>query len=309
MDLTGQEPRISVVMPHLDDLANLDACLAHLAAQRMPPERYEVIVADNGSRAGLAAVEAVAAGRARVVAAPERGAGPARNAGVAAARGAILAFIDSDCRPSPDWLVAGEAALAADGAAWSDRAGSDVVGGAVRVIAADAAAPSAVEAYELVFAFRNDLYVRRKGFTVTANMFVSRAVFAAVGPFANGVSEDVEWCHRARALGFRLGYAPACIVAHPARRSWDELARKWRRTTREAHALAPVGLLGALRWLARAWLVLLSALPQSWRILRSSDLPARRTRLGAVMVLLRIRGFRFAEAHRLAFGLSQEVVR
>ncbi|GLS53593.1 hypothetical protein GCM10007886_17760 [Methylobacterium gregans] len=304
MDLSGQEPRISVVVPHLDDLANLDACLAHLAAQRMPPEHYEIIVADNGSHGGLATVEAVAGGRARVGAAPARGAGPARNAGVAAARGAILAFIDSDCRPSPDWLAAGEAALAS-----GDPARSDVVGGAVRVVAADAAAPSAVEAYELVFAFRNDLYVHRKGFTVTANMFVSRRVFAAVGPFANGVSEDVEWCHRARALGFRLGYAPACIVAHPARRSWDELARKWRRTTREAHALAPAGLLGALRWLARAWLVLLSALPQAWRILRAADLPARRTRLGAVLVLLRIRGLRFAEAHRLAFGLSQEIVR
>ena len=284
-------PRLSVVMPHLDDLANLDRCLSLLAAQTLAPAEFEVIVADNGSKAGLAAVRAVAGDRARVVAAPERGAGPARNAGVRAARGEILAFIDSDCRPDADWLAAGAAALA----------GHDVVGGAVRVVAGSGA-PGPVEAYELVFAFRNDLYVRRKGFTVTANMFVRRADFDAVGPFANGMSEDVEWCHRARALGYHLGYAPACIVAHPARRTWDELTRKWRRTTREAHAFARPGLLGALPWLARAWIVLLSALPQAVRVMRAPELPAAQTRWGAIGVLLRIRSFRFAEAHRLAFA-------
>ncbi|WP_238181471.1 glycosyltransferase [Methylobacterium trifolii] len=296
---TADGPAISVVMPHLDDLENLDLCLSHLQAQTLGRDHFEIVVSDNGSRGGLAAVAALAGTRARVVAAPERGAGPARNAGVAAAKGRILAFIDSDCRPAPDWLREGVAALAHH----------DVVGGAVTVVPERDGAPEPVEAYELVFAFRNDLYVRRKGFTVTANMLMPRAVFEAVGPFANGVSEDVEWCHRARRLGYRLGYAPACVVAHPARRTWAELVRKWRRTTREAHALARPGPLGAAAWLARAWIVLLSALPQAVRLLRAPELSAPRIRWAALRVLLRIRSFRFAEAHRLAFGRASEAVR
>lgn len=289
---------VSVVIPHVDDLANLDRCLALLAGQTLPSGRVEVVVADNGSAAGLAAVRAVAAGRARVIDAPERGAGPARNAGVAAARGDILVFLDSDCRPEADWLARGLAALG----------GADVIGGAVRVVAENAAAPTPVEAFELVFAFRNDLYVARKGFTVTANMFVRRAVFEAVGPFRNGMSEDVEWCHRARARGYRLAYAPGAVVAHPARRTWDDLVRKWRRTTREAYLLARPGGLRVLPWLARAWLVLLSALPHALKAMRAAEIGPLRDRLGAARVLLRIRGFRFLEAHRLAFT-RQEAAR
>ncbi|WP_043749550.1 glycosyltransferase family 2 protein [Methylobacterium nodulans] len=291
-------PLVSVVIPHVNDLANLERCLDLLAAQTLPPGTVEVVVADNGSAAGLAAVEALAAGRARVVPAPIRGAGPARNAGVAAARGNILAFIDSDCRPAPDWLEQGLKALDA----------ADIVGGAVRVEAENRAAPTPVEAFELVFAFRNDLYVQRKGFTVTANMLVRRTVFEAVGPFANGLSEDVEWCHRARARGYRLAYAPAARVAHPARRTWEELVRKWRRTTREAYLLAAPGPLGRLPWLARAWLVLLSALPHAVKVLRA-PVGGLRARLRAAGILLRIRSFRFAEAHRLAFGRHAEAAR
>ena len=36
----------------------------------------------------------------------DRGPAPARNLGVSLARGDIIAFTDSDCRPTPDWLAA-----------------------------------------------------------------------------------------------------------------------------------------------------------------------------------------------------------
>ena len=48
-------------------------------------------------------------------------------------------------------------------------------------------------ARERALAFRNECYVKDLGFTVSASMFVWRAVFDAVGGFKNGVPEDKDW--------------------------------------------------------------------------------------------------------------------
>ena len=95
----GQPPSIglvSVIVPHLDDYDNLDACLTLLGEQSFPDDRREVIVSDNGSSRGLDVVRHIVGTRGRVVEVAERGAGPARNAGVRASRGEAIAFIDSD---------------------------------------------------------------------------------------------------------------------------------------------------------------------------------------------------------------------
>ncbi len=106
---------VSVIVPHLNDYENLDACLTLLGAQSFPGDRTEVIVADNGSSRGLDAVRAIVGTRGRVIEVAERGAGPARNAGVRASRGDAIAFIDSDCRPDPRWLEEGLNELTARG--------------------------------------------------------------------------------------------------------------------------------------------------------------------------------------------------
>src|ERR1700760_4215537 len=120
--------QISVIVPHYNDLEGLDICLAALGRQTYPAERMEIVVADNASPQGLAAVEQAVAGRARVVTVNQRGAGPARNGGAAASRGEILAFIDSDCRADPDWLAEGLKALES----------CDIAGGSVAVLGKDA---------------------------------------------------------------------------------------------------------------------------------------------------------------------------
>ncbi len=223
-------PFVSVVIPHYNDLAALQVCVAGLARQTWPAARMEVIVADNNSACGIAAVRA-AVPSCRVIPAPVQGAGPARNAGAAVARGEILAFIDSDCDPDPDWIEHGVHALAE----------YDFLGGHVRTTARDAARPTPVEAWEIVFGFDFERYIVDEGYTGSGNMWVWRSVFDAVGGFRTGVSEDVEWSHRATALGFRLGYEPRAVVSHLARprlgRSADALAPRARRALR-AHARA-----------------------------------------------------------------------
>src|SRR5262249_32970883 len=64
--------------------------------------RYEVIVVDDGSRDGAGAI-AEAHGF-HVLRTPNRGLANARNTGLAAANGDLIAYVDDDAMPDPNWL-------------------------------------------------------------------------------------------------------------------------------------------------------------------------------------------------------------
>ena len=282
------EPKVSVIVPHYRDIARLDICLGLLGQQSFSREAFEVIVADNGTPE-LDALREVIGDRARLVVVTERGAGPARNGGVAAAKGRVLAFIDSDCQPGSDWLASGVAALSR----------YDFVGGQVKVLVENPERVTAVEAFERVFAFDFKTYIERKGFTGSGNLFCPRDVFRRVGGFKTGVSEDVEWSQRARASGFRLGYEPKAVVGHPARRTWAELLGKWRRLNAEMYQLAAGRRWGVPRWLFKGFLLPLSAVAHTPRVLFSQRLDTVRQRLGALQVLYRLRLWRCGDSLRL----------
>lgn len=287
--LLSESPRVSVIIPHFRDLGGLDLCLRGLESQTFSADDFEVIVADNNSPEGEAVVAEVIAGRARLTVISDKGAGPARNGGVALARGDILAFIDSDCVPEADWLVEGLAALPA----------YDFVGGRVMVLVADPARMTGAEAFERVFAFDFKTYITKKGFTGAGNLFCSRAVFDRVGGFRVGVSEDVEWSHRARGMGFRLGYAPRAIVGHPARRNWDELWGKWRRLNAETYGLYRERRAGKVKWLARSLALPLSAVLHTPKVFASDQLNTSSQRLAAMGTLFKLRWRRLSDALRL----------
>jgi GT2 family glycosyltransferase len=164
---------------------------------------------------------------------------------------------------------------------------------------------SPAEAYEMCFAFNNEAYVRKKGFTVTANLFTSRHVFDDVGPFSSAIPEDIDWCHRATAKGHGLGYAPDVIIAHPARRSWGELRSKWLRIQSEAYSFRVPTILNRLRWLARSWAMPFSIAAHVPAILFGSRLTNGKDRRAALAGLVQLRLWRFADGHRLALGLKR----
>jgi GT2 family glycosyltransferase len=299
LEADGAPPNVdlvSVIVPHLNDYDNLDACLTLLQEQSFPGARIEIIVADNGSSRGLDAVRRIVGARGRVVEVAERGAGPARNAGVRASRGEAIAFIDSDCRPDRLWLEEGLAALR----------GSDFAGGRVDVMVDDPRRMTAAEAFESVFAFQNERYVKRLNFTVTASMFVWRSVFDAVGGFENGVPEDLDWCRRAREKGYRIAYAPKSIVGHPARRTMAELKRKWRRLTLEACEGARRNGKGPLPILLRQWAMLLSIAPKGAAIVVTNRLNGAANRAKAIGALAQIHAYRFVVAHQAVLRASQD---
>jgi glycosyltransferase involved in cell wall biosynthesis len=90
-----------------------------ILAQQLPEDhRLEVVIAisDPHHQADVAAAEALATDpRVRSVAAAGPGPARARNAGIAASSGSLLALIDDDCVAQPGWLAAGiDALLKAD---------------------------------------------------------------------------------------------------------------------------------------------------------------------------------------------------
>jgi GT2 family glycosyltransferase len=274
-------PLVSVIIPHYNDLDHLEHCLEALRHQTLARERYEVIVADNNSVGGVEAVERIAADMI-VVPAPEQGAAPARNVGVAAARGAVLAFIDSDCVADRNWLDEGILAL--------ER--FDYVGGQVITKIGEPQEPTPAEAVEAVFAFNFKKYIDRDGFSGSGNLFVPKAIFGRVGGFRAGVSEDIDWCRRANALGYRLGYAERAIVLHSARREWRELKRKWDRILTETIGLARERPGWRLRWIAYAGIVAASPLVHWITVVRSPRLVGLRAKCCGLVGLVRIRVYR-----------------
>jgi hypothetical protein len=199
---------VSVVVPVRDRRALLRALLDALAAQTY--DDFEVVVVDDGSVDGSAEEAEAGAGSVpvRVVRGEGGGAVAARQAGVAVARGTILAFTDSDCVPEPGWLEAGVAAI--DG-------GADAVQGHTR----SARRRGLLE---------RSLWVVDQGLYPTCNMLYRRDAFDAAGGFDAGADARLGFRpgERAKGLGFgedtllgwrvrRAGtvvYEPAAVVRH-----------------------------------------------------------------------------------------------
>jgi len=220
-------PFVSVIVPTRNE-RRLPLVLEALRGQTY--DAYEVIVCDNGSTTDvMAQVEAVSkAVPTQVVFEDRPGSYAARNAGLAEARGSVLAFTDADCLPAADWIANGVAAV-------SGGRATDLVAGRIEIF------PSgwrmtAAEVFETVNAFPQRRYVERDRYGATANLFVRRSVVDQIGGFNSSLRSggDREFCNRAVNAGFTLRYDDAMLVRHPARRRLGELRSKQRRTSRGA---------------------------------------------------------------------------
>ena len=93
---------ISVIIPTFNEEENIAQCLVSLTHQSVPRDEYEIIVVDGGSKDATCEIAEKYADSVFTQTSPK--VGGARNDGVMAAKGDIIATTDADCILPPHWL-------------------------------------------------------------------------------------------------------------------------------------------------------------------------------------------------------------
>jgi GT2 family glycosyltransferase len=230
----SQRPKVSVVVASYNGERTLKACLESLERLNYPD--YEVILVDDGSTDATArivftgingsgeghpsasATYPMFSDKAGALAhfphlryvrhAKNAGLSIARNTGIVASMGEIIAFTDSDCRVDEDWLyyLVGELLsrefAAMGGPNFLPRDDSPV-GAAVMV---SPGGPAHV--------MLND---RQAEHIPGCNMAFWRWALDEIGgfdPIFKKAGDDVDVCWRLEQAGFKIGFSPAALVWH-----------------------------------------------------------------------------------------------
>ncbi len=251
-------PRVSVVVCTYNGSRTISECLDALTRLDYPD--YEVIVVDDGSTDGAAAIARRYA--CRLIQTENRGLSSARNAGLGAATGEIVAYLDDDASPDPHWLTylaatflssshagVGGPNVAPPGDGPIAECVARAPGGPVHVLLTD----------------------REAEHIPGCNMAFRKACLEAIGGFDprfRVAGDDVDVCWRLQERGWTLGFSPAAMVWHHRRNSlyayWKQqigygraeamLERKWPEKyngpghVRWAGRIYGQGLTQVLRW-------------------------------------------------------------
>lgn len=221
--LDPEPPRVSVIVTHYAQPAELARTLEALRRQDHPHDRLEIIVADDGSPEPPVVPEGIL-----LVRQEDRGfrAAAARNLGAAAASGDVLCFLDADTSPEPGYVrrMTRLPALLEEAVTVGRRRHADF---------ANAPAEAAVEEYGPAHelpepAWLRDAYERSQNllraddrsyrYVISAVAACSRAFFEELGGFDETFSsyggEDWEWAHRCWQAGAVLAHIPDAVAWH-----------------------------------------------------------------------------------------------
>ena len=195
---------ISVIIPAKDAAETVEGCLRAVCNQKGLGADYDVILVDDGSTDNTAHIaESLGV---QVIRQPNMGPGAARNTGVNACHGDIVAFTDADCAPSPHWLKHHTQPFV----------DPDVVGvkGAYRTHQ-QGLVPRFVQA-EYEFKYRRIARQETIDFIDTYSAAYRRQQFLANGGFdpALPAAQDAELSFRLARKGYKLIFVPEAIVYH-----------------------------------------------------------------------------------------------
>lgn len=219
--------KVSVIVPVYNDKTRVLACVNSIFAQRIDSFELEVILIDNGSTDGTyeLAVDKLLPHHKNLTVDKclTPGSYAARNHGLSFAQGNYIAFTDSDCIVSENWI---EANL------------TKIIGMSVNTILAGevkffrekgkVTEQSAID-FENTFSMKQEENARN-GKCITANFFCNRLLFENVGEFNASLKSggDIEMSQRVVASGGKVLFNADAKVAHPSRNR-KELISKRRR--------------------------------------------------------------------------------
>lgn len=201
-----QYPLVSVVVASYNGARTLQACLSSLQNLNYPA--YEVILVDDGSIDSTPEIASHYPAVRYLRHQLNQGLSTARNTGIEAARGEIVAFTDSDCRADEDWLyylvgdllnskfagIGGHNLLPPEDS-WVAAAVMVSPGGPTHVMLTD----------------------RLAEHIPGCNMAFYKWALLETGcfdPLFRKAGDDVDICWRLQQRGYRLGFSPAGFVWH-----------------------------------------------------------------------------------------------
>ncbi len=224
-------PRVSVIICTYNGAKVIADALEALRSVDYPD--FEVIVVDDGSSDATAAI--VEGYGYRVIRTPNRGLGRARNTGLEAATGELVAYIDDDAYPDPHWLrYLAASFVGTDHAAVGGPNIAPPGDGPI----ADCVANAPGNPTHVLLSDRIAEHIPG------CNMAFRKKCLQAIGGFDpqfRVAGDDVDVCWRLQEQGWTLGYNPAAMVWHHRRNSvrafWKQqvgygraealLERKW----------------------------------------------------------------------------------
>ncbi len=210
LDPGAKPPRMTVAVCTYNGSATLRECLEGVRDLRYPD--YEVIVVSDGSTDGSADLARSFEG-VRVIETPQRGLSSARNTAMEAATGEVVAYIDDDAIPDPDWLAHLAAAFADE--RYLAAGGPNVPPpGSSRIAQCVANAPGG-PTHVLV----GD---REAEHIPGCNMAIRTGSLRAIGGFDpqfRAAGDDVDVCWRLLETGGEIAFSPGAVVCHHRRRT------------------------------------------------------------------------------------------
>ncbi|MGC8862117.1 MAG: glycosyltransferase [Armatimonadota bacterium] len=217
--------KVSVIVCTWNRCETVLRCLRSLEAQTCPKDCYEVVVVDNNSTDDTPAAVSDLASRSdmsvRYVREDRQGLSHARNTGIEAARGEVLAFIDDDCTAEPGYV---QAILEVFEDATVDAAAGKVTCVLPRDLVTDL--PQGFDAARKVAHL--DLGPQRRRmepheYALGCNLIVRKVPAVSVGCFRTDmgyageskvVGEDTDFWDRLRAAGASMFWEPRAAVLH-----------------------------------------------------------------------------------------------
>ena len=220
----SSNPHLSVIIPFCDNHEEVVSIEERLHNQTYPYEKVQIIFIDNGSKQRFQFSDTFL--ERNTLLSEERFPNSpysARNRGIEASSGEIMAFIDANSLPAKDWLERGIHCM--------NEMQQDIVAGRIEFDFGDEV--SAGKIVDSLTSIRMRRAVVERGVAYTANLFVKRELFEELGKFEEGVRSggDVRWTLRATRSGYEIAYCEEAVVNKRARTA-AELYRKRVRTGR-----------------------------------------------------------------------------